>query len=190
MTDKTEYVVVYAFTVHPGKTWVPLILKNKPPHLEGMLNLPGGKIEPGEDPIAAALRELKEETGLEEVQEYDPMIYCPAEYMGKLDGGRCIIHAVKVPVVFHNLKPRSDETEVADWYSIPELYNLPNLMPNLRVMIPLMAKDLKGWLIQDFDNDWRKQWTHSVSLSFDDSDNPWNVEVRSVGHYNGMEEEE
>lgn len=33
-------------------------------HLEGFWEFPGGKIEDGEDPAAAALRELTEETGL------------------------------------------------------------------------------------------------------------------------------
>lgn len=37
--------------------------RSKPPY-QGMLNLVGGKIEPGEDGLHAAYRELQEETGI------------------------------------------------------------------------------------------------------------------------------
>jgi ADP-ribose pyrophosphatase YjhB (NUDIX family) len=202
VTDKIQYVVVYAYSVHPGKTWIPLILKNKPEHLAGMLNLPGGKLNPGEDPVAGALRELKEETGLEELQEYDPMVYLPSEYMGRIDTLHSVIHSVKVPVVHNELKPGTGETEEVDWYSVPEIYALPNLMPNLRATIPLMVKDIKGWVIQDFDSKWRKKAYHSVTLFMEEPNNdlgiqegssglnPWNVQVRSVGHFVWGDEEE
>lgn len=192
--SKIEYVVVYAHTIVEGFTWVPLILKNKPEHLKGMLNLVGGKLEKGEDIIDGALRELKEETGLEAVAEHT---FGP-EYMGRIETVHSTIHAVKVPVVQTELKPRVIETEKVDWYCVPYLYGIPNLMPNLRVMIPLMAKGMKKWVILDYDTDWRNSDIHTVTLLTEETDcvtwaaqawNPLKISVRSVGHFKQEEDE-
>lgn len=43
---------------------VALIKKIKPKELNGLLNGVGGKLEPGEDPVAAMIREFREETGV------------------------------------------------------------------------------------------------------------------------------
>jgi 8-oxo-dGTP pyrophosphatase MutT (NUDIX family) len=45
-----------------------LLLTRRPKHMRrhpGQLSVPGGRIEPGEDPLSAALREAREEIGLD-----------------------------------------------------------------------------------------------------------------------------
>jgi 8-oxo-dGTP pyrophosphatase MutT (NUDIX family) len=185
-----EYVVVLPYP-ETNLMRMPLVLKNKPEYLAGMLNLPGGKVELGETPIEAAIRELKEETGLEHVSDYDGMCYCPAEYMGMIQGTKSYIHCVRVPVYSRQeLKPRADETEEVDWYAYPGLLSIPNLMPNLRLTIPLMSRGIKGWVIGDIRDDWRKRVYHSVELTFNEIvDNPLQVNVPSIKYYEKEEEE-
>jgi 8-oxo-dGTP pyrophosphatase MutT (NUDIX family) len=55
----TSYVLIFAW--HNQK--LVLIKKNRPEFLKGRWNGIGGKIETGETPEAAAVREFKEETG-------------------------------------------------------------------------------------------------------------------------------
>lgn len=186
-----EYVVVYPWAVDIAKTVrLPLVLKKRPPHLEGMWNLPGGKLDPGESPVEAGVRELLEETGLEQVQDYDPMCYCPGEHLGTIRGNKSIIHCVRVPIVSRQeLKPGATEDEEIRWYPMPALLNLRNLMPNLRLVVPLMERGAKDWIITDLDGNWRETEYHKVTLTFSGmEDNPVGVRVRSCCFYD-MEEE-
>lgn len=57
-----RYVVGFAFT--EDRRSVLLIRKNRPAWQAGKLNGVGGKVEPGEAPVAAMSREFVEETGL------------------------------------------------------------------------------------------------------------------------------
>ena len=51
------------FLLSPGGDELLMCRRGKEPYM-GLLNLVGGKIEPGEDHLAAAYRELAEETGI------------------------------------------------------------------------------------------------------------------------------
>ncbi len=56
-------VVSAAIVIESGR--VLLTQRKRGTHLEGMWEFPGGKVEPGEDPKDALVRELREELGVE-----------------------------------------------------------------------------------------------------------------------------
>lgn len=147
----TEYVIVYAYSVDSDRRRIPMILKNKPDYLKGKLNLPGGKIEVGESPVEAAIRELKEETGLEDIGITDGMCPIDSEVMGLIRFDASIIYCVMVPITHRQeLKQYPEETEPVGWYDFFELMQDSRLITNLRIIIPLMQAGVKGWDIIDY----------------------------------------
>ncbi|MGW2820568.1 (deoxy)nucleoside triphosphate pyrophosphohydrolase [Streptomyces sp. NPDC001443] len=59
----TERIVVGAALLDGGRLLA--ARRSAPPELAGRWELPGGKVEPGETPEAALVRELREELGVE-----------------------------------------------------------------------------------------------------------------------------
>jgi 8-oxo-dGTP pyrophosphatase MutT (NUDIX family) len=79
----------------------------------GQIAFPGGRVDPGEDAVAGALREAQEELGL------DPS---SVEVVGALDPYRTVTGYVITPVV--GMVPPDPpvsphEPEVADWFEAP-----------------------------------------------------------------------
>ncbi len=97
----------------------------------GQVAFPGGRIDPGEDAVAAALREAWEEIGL------DP---AAAEVVAELDPYRTVTGFVVTPVLAvvppdQALSPH--EHEVADWFEAP-----------LRFVLDPVNQQLKSALFQ------------------------------------------
>lgn len=73
-------IVVAAVVVRDGR--VLLTRRGSGTHLEGMWELPGGKVEPGEDLPAALARELAEELGID-ASPGEPFAFNYHVYPGK-----------------------------------------------------------------------------------------------------------
>jgi 8-oxo-dGTP pyrophosphatase MutT (NUDIX family) len=84
----------------------------------GQVAFPGGRIDPGEDAVAAALRETHEELGL------DPDA---ADVIGAIEAYRTVTGYVVTPVIAvipPDLPLSPHEHEVADWFEAPLAYLL------------------------------------------------------------------
>jgi mutator protein MutT len=87
-----------------------LVRRGQPPAL-GSWTLPGGRVEPGETPSEAAVREVREETGLD-VQVVRLLATLPV--LGYL------VHDFEATVTGGALRAGDDADDVR-WYSLDEL---------------------------------------------------------------------
>lgn len=132
-----NYVLIGVF----AKSSVLLVLKNKPSWQKNRLNLVGGKIEDGEEPLEAAIRELKEETGIESQE---------LKLMGTIEDTGFKIYCYNLNLISTvELSPRLEEEELFGWYNWGEYSKDQRLIPNLRVIIPLMLSGVENWVITD-----------------------------------------
>jgi 8-oxo-dGTP pyrophosphatase MutT (NUDIX family) len=111
--EETSAAVLVAVTNRPDPG---VILTVRREHLRthaGQVAFPGGRVDPGEDAIAAALREAHEEILL------DP---AAVELVGALDPYRTVTGFIVTPVlgvVPPDLPLEPHEQEVADWFEAP-----------------------------------------------------------------------
>ena len=70
--------------------------------------------------------------------------------MGRITGSWGEIFCYKISVsAREELKPGEGESEVISWMRWDEIKNHEILMPNLRVVVPLIRSGLVGWIIKD-----------------------------------------
>ena len=102
-------------------------------HLEGTWEFPGGKVEPGEQPEAAARRELEEETGLL-ANGLEPLLVVLHEYPER---------SVRLHV-FLAREPRGElRIEVSRewaWNSLAEVGRLPMPEANAQILSALRRR--------------------------------------------------
>jgi len=119
-----KYVCGFCFSEDYSQ--VVLILKKRPSWQEGLLNGVGGKIEPGESPYQAMVREFKEETSVF-LTNWDEYL----EYTGE----NFKIHFFKIFTdKYHLVESATDESVMI--LPVDKLYSL-NTIPNLKWLIPL-----------------------------------------------------
>lgn len=124
-----EAAVLVAVTDRPEPGLILTVRRDTMRTHAGQVALPGGRIDPGEDAVAAALREAHEELGL------DP---ATAEVAGTIEPYRTITNYLVTPVVAvvppdQPLSPH--EHEVADWFEAPLAFVLDEANRRLRTVV-------------------------------------------------------
>ena len=122
----TPAAVLVAITDRPNPG---VILTLRREHMRthaGQVAFPGGRLDPGEDVVAAALREAHEELGLEP---------SAAEVVGEIETYRTVTDYLVTPVIAvvpPDLPLYPHEHEVADWFEAPLKYLLDPANQQLR----------------------------------------------------------
>ena len=112
-TDLTAAAVLAAITAGPRPAF---LLIHRPSTMRahpGQVAFPGGKIDPGEDAVEAALREANEELG---IHARDVTVIGPSDTY--LSGSGYAITPV-IAVIPPDLELHPNPTEVAQWFEAP-----------------------------------------------------------------------
>ena len=92
---------------------------------DGRWRLPGGAMEPGEEPAETLVREIREETALEVVPERVVGVYSGPEFRVRYDNG----DEVMIVSITFACRPVSGEPRVNDDESLEIRYFAPDALP-------------------------------------------------------------
>ena len=125
----------------------------------GQIAFPGGRLDPDEDAVAAALREANEEIGL------DPSL---VDLVGRLDDYRTVTGFVVTPVIGvvpPDLPLAPHEHEVAGWFEAPLGYLLDSANHRLETAV-FGGRERRYWQIEwDGNRIWGATAAMLVNLS-------------------------
>lgn len=102
---------------------------------EGYYDIPGGKIEEGESPKQTAIREMKEETGIE-IQNLKYKGIMTIEYLDRL-----FIFDTFITKEYEG-EPQEFEENTSEWIDIDELLKKEKLLSNIILLDKFLIKGL------------------------------------------------
>lgn len=125
-----RYVVGFLFS--PSNLHVALIRKEKPAWQKGLLNGPGGKVEEGEEPHRAMMREFYEEASVlvPDWRRFFTLIQ-------QTGNDKWIIHFYVSHFSTPDIRLVSREFEEVSWYPTVGVIQGKWVVPNLRWLIPM-----------------------------------------------------
>jgi 8-oxo-dGTP diphosphatase len=135
VSERSTVIVAAAVLQHEGR--VLLTRRMQGSHLAGLWEFPGGKVEPGEDPMITVVRECREECGIEicPIDILDVTFHAYPQkdvlllfYVCRFDGGSQDVKHIGV----------ADHV----WVSKGELRGYPLPPPDERVLVKIERGDL------------------------------------------------
>jgi len=144
--DITErYVVGFAFDDRNSR--VLLIKKLKPAWQHGKLNGIGGKIEHGESPVEAMVREFREECGLNTRAEDWTQVECLTFPVIHNKGAQLWVFAAKIHGCTQTARSLTAEEVHGYQHTEGMLHNaLGNVIPNLLWLVPKSYQAIFGYI--------------------------------------------
>ena len=120
-----HFVYVLALLFTPARDRVVLMRKTRPAWQAGRVNALGGKLHPGESPLAAARREVREEAGVDVPDWEEFLVWDDPVYR---------MHAVRAfdPAALAAHSAEDQPVFLAEVAALP-----PALIDNLRWLVPL-----------------------------------------------------
>jgi len=104
--------IVCGAVLHQGDKY--LLVQEKQAKVYGLWNLPAGRVDEGETLEQAAIREVKEETGLDIILLQEVLVIHPA-------ADRPVLHAYAANILGGTLAVPEDELLDAQWFSYEEI---------------------------------------------------------------------
>ncbi|MFE0424128.1 NUDIX hydrolase [Streptomyces sp. NPDC058953] len=126
MDEARTRVSAYAVVVREGRLLLARLSEASPVFTPGLWHLPGGGIDPGEQPVEALARELREETGLEltAARLLDARTYAVSR-LGVDWNLTGLFYAVDVAAGTSARAEADGSTDAAVWVPLPDLRDTP-----------------------------------------------------------------
>ncbi|MCR5457885.1 MAG: 8-oxo-dGTP diphosphatase [Clostridiales bacterium] len=156
---RASLVEIVNMTMIEDKTTGKVLVLNKTKNWPG-LTFPGGHVEPGEPFYESAVREVKEETGL----EVKNLVSRGVVHWANKENGERYLEYLYSTLDFSGTLIKETEEGTTFWMTFEELKKSTNLSPNFDMYLPIFENDKYIELYLDWNGvDWDSKRQYFIS---------------------------